>query len=163
MIIPNYTWSYMVPHSCTWLYIVVDGCSQLYTVIHSCIWLLTVVYGCKYLYIVVQGYTHLYKTVHGFTSLCQPCTHTKNFVQPYTSFNENWNNFYNDLQSISCYINIYYLRKVSIKKHSKLWNFPNLGGGLPDFHNFFQRKKCFFHRKYRDDHNGIIHPEKWRL
>ena len=33
-------------------------------------------------------------------------------------------------------------------------------GGLPDFHNFFGEKKCFFHKKYKDDQNGLIHPEK---
>ena len=41
--------------------------------------------------------------------------------------------------------------------------FSILGGGLADFHNFFGEKKCFFHKKYKDDQNGLIHPEKWRL
>ena len=37
------------------------------------------------------------------------------------------------------------------------------GGGLPDFQNFFEKKKYFFIKKYKDDQNGLIHPEKWRL
>ena len=24
---------------------------------------------------------------------------------------------------------------------------------------FFKEKKCFFHKKYKDDQNGLIHPE----
>ena len=56
------------------------------------------------------------------------------------------------------------LGKVSIKKKLKVMEFSILGGGgLADFHNFFGEKKCFFHKKYKYDQNGLIHPEKWRL
>ena len=24
-------------------------------------------------------------------------------------------------------------------------------------------KKCFFHKKYKDDQNGLIHPERWKF
>ena len=44
-----------------------------------------------------------------------------------------------------------FLGKVSIKKTLKVMEFSI---------NFFRKKKCFFHKKYKDDQNGIIHPEK---
>ena len=31
---------------------------------------------------------------------------------------------------------------------------------IPDFHNFFGEKILKFHEKYKDDQNGLIHPEK---
>ena len=52
-----------------------------------------------------------------------------------------------------------FLGRVSIKKTLKVMEFSILGGGLPDFHNFFPEKKCFFHKKYKDDQNGLINPE----
>ena len=34
------------------------------------------------------------------------------------------------------------------------------GGVYPISIAFFGEKKCFFHKKYKDDENGLIHPEK---
>ena len=36
----------------------------------------------------------------------------------------------------------------------KLWNFPYW-----DFHNSFRIKKMFLQENYKDDQNGLIHPE----
>ena len=38
--------------------------------------------------------------------------------------------------------------------------FSILGGEVyPISITFFREKKCFFHKKYKDDQNGLIHPE----
>ena len=56
------------------------------------------------------------------------------------------------------------LGKVSIKENIKSFGiFHTWGGGLPDFQNFFRRKKKKIHEKYKDDQNGLIHPEKCML
>ena len=36
------------------------------------------------------------------------------------------------------------------------------GGGVYPFSKIFLgEKKCFFHKKCKDDQNGLIHPENW--
>ena len=54
------------------------------------------------------------------------------------------------------------LREGFNKKNIKSYGIFHTGGrgGLPDFHNFFGEKKCFFHKKYKCDQNDLIHPEK---
>ena len=58
-----------------------------------------------------------------------------------------------------------YIRKGFNKKNIKSYRIFRIGGiffggGLPDFHNFFQKKKIvFFIKKKKDDQNGLIHPE----
>ena len=55
------------------------------------------------------------------------------------------------------------LENVSIqKKPLKVMEFSILGDVFAAI-TFFGEKKCFFHEKYKDDQNGLIHPEKWRL
>ena len=49
--------------------------------------------------------------------------------------------------------------KKNIKSYG-IFHTGGLGLGLADFHTFFRKKKCFFHKKYKDDQNGLIHPEK---
>ena len=53
------------------------------------------------------------------------------------------------------------LRKVSIKKSIKSYGIFHTGGEgvYPISITFFGEKKCFFHKKYKDDKNGLIHPE----
>ena len=54
------------------------------------------------------------------------------------------------------------LREGFNKKNIKNYGifYTGGGGGPVDFHNFFRKKNCFFHKKYKDDQNGLIHPEK---
>ena len=60
---------------------------------------------------------------------------------------------YNILLCDNC--NVHSEEKVSfVQNGSKI-----LRVGLPDFHDFFQRKKCFFQENCKDDKNGLIHPE----
>ena len=59
------------------------------------------------------------------------------------------------------HISFLLLREGFNKKTLKVIEFSILGGeGLPVFQNFFREKKCFFHKKYKYDQNGLIHPEK---
>ena len=42
--------------------------------------------------------------------------------------------------------------------------FSILGGGVyPISITFFGKKNVFFHENHKDDQNGLIHPENWRL
>ena len=46
------------------------------------------------------------------------------------------------------------------KKTLKVMEFSILGGGVyPISITFFGEKKCFFHKKYKDDQDGLIHPQ----
>ena len=55
------------------------------------------------------------------------------------------------------------LREGFNKKTLTVMEFSILGGVYPISITFFGEKKCFFHKKYKDDQNGLIHQEKWRL
>ena len=47
------------------------------------------------------------------------------------------------------------------KKNIKSYGIFHTGGGgevYPISITFFGKKKCFFHKKYKDDQNGLIHP-----
>ena len=54
------------------------------------------------------------------------------------------------------------LREGFNEKNIKSYGIFHTGGWgvYPISITFFGEKKCFFHKKYKDYQNGLIHPEK---
>ena len=53
MIVPHFTWWYLIVPDCTWWYLIVPDCTWLYLTVSDCTWLYLIVPDCTWLYLIV--------------------------------------------------------------------------------------------------------------